>query len=538
MGVTFTGDKEHLITGCLHDAQWSQQWATWGNPEMAQCLANGVRWCSDLAELALAFFANCRSIDCYAQQTRDEVSSLWAMRAVGVYNATMVAKYGYPHVIALLHMEELASKLRLCFDSRYTNKCDGSGKYKLFGKIDVHSGYHYITVAEADASWLCFSLDGVIYYWCCVMFSMYSAPRWFTHMIAVIVAILRVVLGCPLIMYIDDFVLFLGDDPGHVQRRWEAVWAILLAFGLVMAVNKACPPTPHIEVLGLALDSMLLHIELSAVRAGKLRTGASAVLAQQARAYVPARALARLAGHLCSSSAGLWYGCCLAQPLCDLLRPLDSEALRVWLLGRDMHEAEPVLSLVTDSILQQWAATLVQPSEAPRGTNPHTGRMVVMLWASDNDRIIAIKKAWAVVLGARALAPDVRCTLLSIRIDNIVVMYYLAKGRGHVAQLADAAWELTTWLLSRYVRLTGVHWIPSACNAWADKLSREDLDAEYSITKGTWAAFLRFCEHRQLPAPTLDGMATMESRRVTCFIPRFWSPHPSAVGQDFFATGV
>eukprot|EP00727_Mastigamoeba_balamuthi_P004090 m51a1_g13679 hypothetical protein (361) ;mRNA; r:731-1915 len=33
-------------------------------------------------------------------------------------------------------------------------------------------------------------------------------------------------------------------------------------------------------------------------------------------------------------------------------------------------------------------------------------------------------------------------------------------------------------------------------------------------------------------------MATVESRRVVHFIPWFWSPHPSAVGQDFFATGV
>eukprot|EP00727_Mastigamoeba_balamuthi_P000968 m51a1_g10869 hypothetical protein (1566) ;mRNA; f:22531-27955 len=573
-GVTFTGGKGRPIAGRLRDAQWSRQWATWGDPEMAQCLANGVPWRSDLAELAPAFFVNCRSIDRYAQQTRDEVSSLWAMRAVGVYNATMVAKYGYPRVIAPLHMEEQAGKLRLCFDSRYTNKCDGSGKvhfsslddirrtmlkHELFSKIDVRSGYHHIAVPEADAPWLCFSLDGVIYYWHCVMFGMRSAPRWFMRMTAVIVAVLRVVLGCPLIVYIDDFVLFLGDDPGHAQRCWEAAWAILLAFGLVVAVDKACPPAPRIEALGLALDSTLLRIELSAARAGKLRTGASAVLAQQAGAYVPARALARLAGHLCLSSAGLWYGRRLAQPLYDLLRPLDSEALCVvrvalsqrareacallllhweWLLGRDVHEAEPALSLVTDSTLRQWAATLVQPSEAPRGTDPRTGRAVAMLWASDDDRIIAVKKAWAVVLGARALAPDVCCTPLSIRVDNIVAMYYLAKGGGRVAQLADAAWELTTWLLSRHVRLTGVHWIPSACNAWADKLSREDLDAEYSVTEGTWAAFLQFCEHRQLPAPTLDGMATVESRRVARFIPRFWSPHPSAVGQDFFATGV
>eukprot|EP00727_Mastigamoeba_balamuthi_P002699 m51a1_g12426 putative polyprotein (796) ;mRNA; r:793343-797342 len=522
--------KGHSVAGRLHDTQWSRQWADWGDPEMAQCLANGVPWRSDLTELAPAFFAYCRSIDRYVQQTRDKVSSLWAMQAVDVYNATMVAKYGYPHVIAPLHMEEQAGKLRLCFNSCYTNKCDGSGKvhfsllddichtmlkHKLFSKIDVRSGYHHIAVPEADAPWLCFSLDGVIYYWCCVMFGMCSVPRWFTHMTAVIVTVLRVVLGCPLIVYIDNFVLFLGNDPGHAQQCWKAAWAILLAFGLVMAVDKACPPAPHIEALGLALDSTLLRIELSAAWAGKLRIGASAVLAQQARAYVPASALACLAGHLCSSSAGLWYGRRLAQPLYNLLHPLDSEALRVvraalsqrackacallllhwewllgrdvheaelalslvtdstlrqwaatlwqctgackacallllhweWLLGRDVHEAELALSLVTDSTLRQWAATLVQPSKAPRGTDPRTGHAVAMHWASDDDRIITIKEAWAVVLGAQALAPDMRCMPLLIHVDNIVAMYYLAKGGSRMAQLADAAWELTTWLL-------------------------------------------------------------------------------------------
>eukprot|EP00727_Mastigamoeba_balamuthi_P002257 m51a1_g12028 hypothetical protein (470) ;mRNA; f:2123-5863 len=203
-GMTFTGGKEHPIMGRLHDAQWSWQWATWGDSEM---------------------------------QTRDEVSSLWAMWAVSVYNTTMVAKYGYPCMIAPLHMEEQAGKLRLCFDSCYTNKCNGLGKvhfsllddirrtmlkHKLFSKIDVCSGYHHLAVPEADAPWLCFMLDGVIYYWHCIMFGMCLASHWFTRMTMVIVTILQVVLGCPLIVYINDFVLFLGDDLGHVQQHWKA----------------------------------------------------------------------------------------------------------------------------------------------------------------------------------------------------------------------------------------------------------------------------------------------------------------------------
>ena len=111
-------------------------------------------------------------------------------------------------------------------------------------------------------------------------------------------------------------------------------------------------------------------------------------------------------------------------------------------------------------------------------------------WNVGDDRIIAIKEAWAATKGAKEL---IKGGTFTMAIDNLTALFYLKKGGGRVLELAKPAWELTRWLVEKWQRLTGTFWIPSSWNQVADRVSRQEADQEYANPESAWLAFLEIC---------------------------------------------
>ena len=261
--VLFAGDsgsvcwavgKSRLIGGRLRD--FVAQCRELGDEELAVWLLNGIPWRNHMVQLAPAAFANAPSCLAHADFVWDEIRALLAVGALRPYTLETVNRHGWPRVICGLHVVDNGDKLRLCFDFRYGNLADGTGEVVLeqlhdftpllrlgeyMAKLDLRSGYHHLPLRDDDAPFVCCHWGGSVYYWSCMFFGLRSAPRWFTRATRPMVLRLRE-LGAVVMVYIDDFILWLGSDLQEASNVMRWVKEVITSWG--GSLPSTNPPIP------------------------------------------------------------------------------------------------------------------------------------------------------------------------------------------------------------------------------------------------------------------------------------------------------
>jgi hypothetical protein len=117
-----------------------------------------------------------------------------------------------------------------CADYRALNKIIVKNQYPLpriddlldqlknvfyFTKLDLHSGYHQIRVAEQDAWKTAFKTKHGFFEWLVMLFEICNAP---TTFMCVMNGIFRPFLDDFVIVYLDDILIFSGTWDEHVRH--------------------------------------------------------------------------------------------------------------------------------------------------------------------------------------------------------------------------------------------------------------------------------------------------------------------------------
>ena len=128
-------------------------------------------------------------------------------------------------------------------------------------KVDLKDAYFLVGVRESLCKFLRFSWNGRIFEFRCMAFGLAPAPRVFTKLMKVVVALLRK-KGIRLVIYLDDLLFFSKTRKGGLSDLSTAI-SLLKSLGFVINWKKSvATPTQIIEYLGIVVNSMEMSFAL------------------------------------------------------------------------------------------------------------------------------------------------------------------------------------------------------------------------------------------------------------------------------------
>jgi len=161
----------------------------------------------------------------------------------------------------LLVSKKEAGKLRMCIDYRQLNAGTVVNQYPLphtdelfnrlrgatvFSKIDLHSGFYQLLMAEEDIHKTAFRTRYGHYEWRVMPMGLAGAPATFQ---TVMNGLFKELLDVCVIVFLDDILVYSGDMAAHVGDV-ESVLSILKGNGLYAARKKCEFGVDRIEFLG------------------------------------------------------------------------------------------------------------------------------------------------------------------------------------------------------------------------------------------------------------------------------------------------
>lgn len=121
---------------------------------------------------------------------------------------------------------------------------------RVYGKIDLKSGFHQIAMAEESQEYTAFSTPFGLYQWKSMPFGLSNAPASF---MALMYEIFRPIIGKFVFVYFDDILIYSRTETKHANHV-EKVLSILRANKLVAHRRKSEFYLKKIEYVGHLID--------------------------------------------------------------------------------------------------------------------------------------------------------------------------------------------------------------------------------------------------------------------------------------------
>jgi len=404
-------------------------------------------------------------------------------------------------------------------------------------KLDLKDAYFVVPMAAEHRKFLRFRWSGRLFEFQCLPFGLSSAPRVFTKLMKVPIAILRS-QGIRLVIYLDDL-LIMAESASIARQQVEDTIQLLHRLGFLINFKKSVlSPTQAIAFLGFQVDSRAMEMRVPTEKIKKLRHECSSTLGQP---EVSVRALACLLGRMTSVSPGL-----LTAPLrYRHLQQLKTSALHQ--SGSYDGKVRLTSGAVTD--LQWWVQKLTMWNGKSL-VRPHCNLVVYSdasldgwgavcrevqvggQWSQEEKQLhinaLELKAAMFALQAFQSVVPE-RPLHVRMFVDNTTCQAYVNKmGGTHSDLLTAMACDLWEWCLDRQITVQA-DYIPSAENP-ADAPSRGVTDAsDWMLDPSIFAAL---CRHFHIH-PDVDLFAS----RLNSQLPQFvsWGPQPGAMEVDALA---
>jgi hypothetical protein len=158
--------------------------------------------------------------------------------------------------------------------------------------LDLKDAYFHVEIHPKHRPYLRVAFQGKCYQFLCLPFSLSSAPRVFTKILAPIVELIHQE-GVKFLPYLDDCLL-VASDVQILSSNVQLSLDLLQKAGFNINWKKwFLQPSQTMQFLGMRIDSALAHISLPEERAKQLVQCAKLFVAPR---YLPARVFLRLLG--------------------------------------------------------------------------------------------------------------------------------------------------------------------------------------------------------------------------------------------------
>ena len=345
-------------------------------------------------------------------------------------------------------------------------------------KLDLKDAYLTINVAEEFRKYLKFFWRNKIMEFTSLPFGIAIAPRVFTKIMKVPIAILRR-LGIRLVIYLDD-IMIMNQSLSGIQSDLSTAVYLLENLGFLINQKKlVLVPTHVTEFLGFTVNSETMTLSLPKDKVIKIKQNCLDLVSRQS---VSARDLAQLIGRLTATNQAV-----LPSPLhyrsLQILKTkalhaggsydhqvqLDEESkqeliwwsskLSMW-NGKALVRPHPNIVIKSDASLVGWGAVC---------QNAKTGG----LWLeNERDQHINVLELKAAFLAIQCFQSKILKKHVLLQSDNKVAIAYINNMGGTKSKkLIDLASQIWQWCLGREITLTG-EYLPGHMNIEADWESR------------------------------------------------------------------
>ena len=167
---------------------------------------------------------------------------------------------GFRPVINLKHLNSHVEYLHFKMEGLHLLK-DLLKPVDVMCKLDLKDAYFSVPFQESSQQFVRFQWDHKIDQFLCLCFGLGPAPRIFTNLMKIPIAILRR-LNMTLIIFLDDILLMATTEKELFQGRDTLIF-LLKSLGFLINVKKSqLNPTQKIQFLGVNIDSIKMEASL------------------------------------------------------------------------------------------------------------------------------------------------------------------------------------------------------------------------------------------------------------------------------------
>ena len=378
---------------------------------------------------------------------------------------------------------------------------------------DHKAGYHAFLFEPWAREYFGFSIKGRYFVPAAGIFGWSKQPEIYHSTHCALLEFAAAEFGIPSLCYLDDALSgprWEDGAPSAASAGWcveMLLWLNFLAGYTVSVPKSVLLPVQQICWLGVDIDSANCTFSIPPVKKAKFL---SLVRAGLDTGRVSVRDLERIAGKAISfllsvGEAAKVFTRVLFDIVADIrsgrfanssnwvrVSPKLRRVFRVWVAFLDAFDGAPwfdthhsVLRLETDASGRRWGGVLMEGGAASIEVGEEFSSQEMQLHIEAKEAL-AVTKVISAVVAARGWAA-ISGKRVDVWIDNLPLVFALAKGSSKMEAVHREVERLFWWKLTHHFTLSPIWW-DTHRNFRADDITRVEVDNDWRLGRGAFSA--------------------------------------------------
>ena len=262
----------HGVPICWRLRQCKEEWQKIGAPlQVISWICFGLDWQFDTPPIPKRFPEAHLSAEQQAVLNKElkrlfDLGCFEALPAEDIPNAIIAYFFvvpksdgGWRPVIDLTYANSFSGKIHFKMEN-IKDVRDLIRPFDFMITIDLKDAYCHLFYNQKSRKFAAFSFQGSLFQCVAMLFGVTHGPRWWTKVLRPIVKFFRS-KGIRCVVYIDDFIFFLGPDLEVALGLKDWIMEALLKLGLSINVKKSSlMPSLRVKFLGFIIDSKKMRL--------------------------------------------------------------------------------------------------------------------------------------------------------------------------------------------------------------------------------------------------------------------------------------